>query len=125
MVLYRPFIHHIVRPNRDNPLELRSYACASAYIKAAMQVVCVVDKMDGGGVLNSSYWFTVYITFFAVMSLCMFVLGNIEDPTVDESMSAAKRGHDILIKLALGSPNAQRCVTSLEVSRPTLVINFN
>ncbi len=117
MILYRPFIHHIVRTKREGLLELRSFACASACVKAAMQVVWLVDEMDSRGLLNGAYWFTVYMTFFAVMSLCMLILGNVEDPTVDDTMKAASRGRDILVQMALQSTNAERCLTVLEVSQ--------
>jgi hypothetical protein len=85
-------------------------------VKAAMQIIWLVDEMDRRGLLIGAYWFTVYIAFFAVMSLCMFILGNPDDPTTDETMKAALKGREILIGLSLESASAARCVASLGVS---------
>lgn len=113
MVLYRPFIQHLVRAKSDEVPEMRSYACASACVTASMQVIWIVEQMDTHGLLIGAYWFTVYITFFAVMSLCMFILGNAGDPTASEAMAAAVKGRAILFRLSSESASAARCVASL------------
>jgi len=115
MVLYRPFIQHLVRAKSDEVPEMRSYACASACVTASMQVIWIVEQMDTHGLLIGAYWFTVYITFFAVMSLCMFILGNAGDPTASEAMAAAVKGRAILFRLSSESASAARCVASLGV----------
>ncbi|KAG4430084.1 hypothetical protein IFR05_014429 [Cadophora sp. M221] len=115
MVLYRPFIQHLVRAQPNDVPEMRSYACASACVTASMQVIWIVEQMDTHGLLIGAYWFTVYITFFAVMSLCMFILGNSGDPTAMEAMTAAVKGRQILIRLSSESASAARCVASLGV----------
>ena len=115
MVLYRPFIQHLVRVSPENSPDMKSYACASACVKAAMQIVWLVDEMDKRGLLIGTYWFTVYIMFFAIMSLCMFILGNAKDPTTNEVMKAALKGREILVRLAPESASAARCVASLGV----------
>jgi len=94
---------------------MKSYSCASACVKAAMQIVWLVDEMDKRGLLIGVYWFTVYIMFFAIMSLCMFILGNANDPTTKEVMKAALKGREILVGLAAESASAARCVASLGV----------
>jgi hypothetical protein len=113
MVLYRPFILHVIRTAPLEPPEMRSFACASACIKAAMQIVWIVEGLESRDLLISAYWFTIYITFFAVMALCMFVISNPNDPTVDDVLSAAQKGRKILIKLATESVPADKCVASL------------
>lgn len=102
---------------------MKSYACASACVKAAMQIVWLADEMDKRGLLVGAYWFTVYIIFFAIMSLCMFILGNPKDPTTIGAMKAALKGREILVGLALESASAARCVVSLGVRRFYLFVN--
>lgn len=116
MVLYRPFILHVIRTGPSDPPEMRSFACASACIKAAMQIVWLVEELETHGLLISAYWFTVYITFFAVMALCMFIISNPNDPTVDDALRAAEKGRRILTRLAGESVPAEKCVASLGVS---------
>ncbi|KAE8444750.1 hypothetical protein EG329_014310 [Mollisiaceae sp. DMI_Dod_QoI] len=113
MVLYRPFILHVIRTTPSDPPEMRSFACASACIKAAMQIVWLVEELETRGLLISAYWFTVYITFFAVMALCMFIISNPDDPTVDDALGAAEKGRRILTRLATNSVPAEKCVASL------------
>ncbi|KAF8861656.1 hypothetical protein BDZ45DRAFT_250787 [Acephala macrosclerotiorum] len=113
MVLYRPFIIHVIRTAPSDPPEMRSFACASACIKAAMQIVWLVEELETRGLLISAYWFTVYITFFAVMALCMFIISNPDDPTVDDALRAAEKGRGILTRLAGESVPAEKCVASL------------
>lgn len=71
--------------------------------------------MEKQGLLIGAYWFTAYITFFAVMSLCMFALGNVNDSTVGDTLTAAVKGRGVFVRLASGSVSAARCVTSLGV----------
>ncbi len=116
MVLYRPFIHHIIRAESKDVPEMRSFACASACIKAAMQIVWIVGELSNRGLLVGAYWFTVYITFFAVMALCMFIIGNPDDPTVEETATVVDKGRRILTGLAQENVSAGRCLVSLAVS---------
>lgn len=125
MVLYRPFIHQIIRAESKDVPEMRSFACASACIKAAMQIVWIVGELSNRGLLVGAYWFTVYITFFAVMALCMFIIGNPDDPTVEETVTAAEKGRKILTGLAQESVSAGRCLVSLAVSSSPAVLSFN
>lgn len=85
-----------------------------------MQIIWLVEEMNEQGLLIGAYWFTAYITFFAVMSLCMFTLGNLNDPTVGDTMTAAVKGREILISLSVESASAARCVSSLGVRLPLL-----
>jgi len=126
MVLYRPFIHTIIRAESKDVPEMRSFACASACIKAAMQIIWIVSELSNHGLLVSAYWFTDYITFFAVMVLCMFIIGNPDDPTVEETIMAAEKGRNILSGLAHESLLAGKCLASLGVrgSPPILPLQF-
>ena len=115
MVLYRPFIHHILRSQQATAPEMHSFACASACIKAAMQIVWIIGELDRRNLLIGVYWFTVYITFFAVMALCLFIIGNPDDVTVDDTLTAIETGRNVLSRLALENVSAERCVASLGV----------
>lgn len=92
MVLYRPSLHHVVRKDSRVPIELRSYACASACVKAAMQVIWLIEQLDDRGLLAGPYWPTVYMNFFASLSLLVFALGKSNDPTASEALRSAKKG---------------------------------
>ena len=115
MVLYRPFLHHINRMNPTITADLRSFACASACVKAAMQVIWLVEQLDNQGLLTGSYWLTVYMTFFASIILVMFALGNTRDPTVMDSLNAAAKGQIILRRLSCNSHVAAGCATKIQV----------
>jgi hypothetical protein len=91
MVPYRLFIHHIVRTQADDPHEMRPYACAPACIKAAMQITWLAEEMDVQNVFMPSYWFTSYMTFSAVLSFCIFTLGNTNDSIVNDVLIAAEK----------------------------------
>jgi hypothetical protein len=81
-----------------------------------MQIIWIVEELDKRSLLHGAYWFIVYITFFAVMTLCMFIIGNPDDPTVEETISAAEKGRDVLSRLALESVSAGKCLASLGVN---------
>jgi hypothetical protein len=115
MVLYRPFIHHIVRLESGKPPEMLSFACALACIKAARQILWIAEELESRGLLIGAYWFTPFLIFFAVMALYMFIIGNPDDPTLDDTIRAAAKGREILSRLALDSMSAAKCIFSLGV----------
>ena len=117
MVLYRPFLHHIAKRKTDSDFDVRAFECASTCIKAAQQVVGLNEALDSRGLLHRSYWFILYITFIAVMSLLMFVLSNKTDPTAQESLSAAVRGYRIFIKFAKSTVTARNFAEFLKVRK--------
>ena len=55
------------------------------------------------------------LLFLTVVSLCIFILGNPDDPMIDDTMRAATRGRDILVELSMESTSAEKCVTTFEV----------
>lgn len=120
MVLYRPFLHHIAKRKTDKDFDIRAFACASACIQAANQVVWLDEALDSKGLLRGSYWFIFFTTFISVICLLMFVLSNKNDPTAQESLSAAVRGYRIFIKLAKSNPTARNFVESLKVKSNSL-----
>jgi hypothetical protein len=76
------------------------------------------------GLLNGSYWFTMYTTYFAILSLVFFVLEN-PDVTAakDNVLKDAMEGKNTLAGLAKKSMAADRCAQSLNVS--AFVLNCN
>jgi hypothetical protein len=79
-----------------------------------MQIIWLVEEMDIQGVFHPSDWFLCYMTFFAVMSLCMFILGNANDMIVGDAIAAAEKGRKLLDKLASENQCAI-CSASLDV----------
>ena len=120
MVMYRPFLHHIIKRGARTPVDLRSYACASACLKAAMQVIWIVEQLFNHGFHTVPYWLTVYMTFFSSLTLVMFTLSNADDPTVGHAWDAIVRARQLFLKLSHRSPRAKECAAALEVSLPSL-----
>lgn len=67
------------------------------------------------GLLNGSYWFYMYTTFFAILSLVFFVLENPNSPTAQDILRDALEGRDTLASLARTSIAADRCMQTLKV----------
>lgn len=68
------------------------------------------------GYLVGSYWFTMYTTFFAVLSLLFYSVENAESNTAIEILRDATAGREALAKLAKRSMAADRCSATLNVS---------
>ena len=71
--------------------------------------------MKRRGLLNGSYWFYMYTTFFAILSLVFFVIENPSSPTVKEILRDAYEGRDTLASLAKRSMAADKCTQTLAV----------
>jgi hypothetical protein len=70
--------------------------------------------MHKRGLLNGSFWFTMYTTYFAILSLIFFVLENPDSPTAkDGVLKDAMEGKNTLAGLAKKSLAADRCSQSL------------
>jgi hypothetical protein len=117
MVLYRPFIHHIAKRKSDADFDGRAFACASACINAALQVVWLDETLEAQGILLGSRWLILFSTFLAVVCLLMFVLSNIEDPSAEKYLSVVSRGFDIISRFAQSNNSAKVYVDCLAVSR--------
>jgi hypothetical protein len=72
--------------------------------------------MHKRGLLNGSFWFTMYTTYFAILSLIFFVVENPDSPTAkDGVLKDAMEGKNTLAGLAKKSMAADRCSQSLNV----------
>jgi hypothetical protein len=71
--------------------------------------------------LNGSYWFTMYTTYIAILSLLYYILENPESATTkDGVLKDALEGKNALAGLAKRSMAADRCTQSLNVGLPPL-----
>ncbi|ODH15003.1 hypothetical protein ACO22_06487 [Paracoccidioides brasiliensis] len=114
MVMYRPFLHYVTGNSQDRKIDKRSFACAAACVSVARNVVHITAGMKEKKLLNGSYWFTMYTTYFAVLSLVFFILENPESATVkDGILKDALEGKNALAGLAKNSMAADRCAQSL------------
>ncbi|EXJ73053.1 uncharacterized protein A1O5_04202 [Cladophialophora psammophila CBS 110553] len=113
MMVYRPFIHYVSQACQARNVDKRSFACAAACISVARNIVHITSEMKRRGLLVGSYWFVMYTTYFAILSLVFFVIENPNNPTSTEILKDAKEGRDTLASLAKRSAAADRCTVSL------------
>ncbi|KFZ11773.1 hypothetical protein V501_04584, partial [Pseudogymnoascus sp. VKM F-4519 (FW-2642)] len=128
MMLYRPFLHYVSSrppPRGSKPVDERSYACAAACVSVSRNIVHITAEMQRRGFLIGAYWFTMYTTFFAILSLAFFVLENPGKPGAEEIMENASVGRDTLKALARRSMAADRCSQSLTVLFEQLRLRLN
>lgn len=121
MMLYRPFVHYVSKSPNCASLDKRAYACASACISVSRNIIHITAEMKKRGMLNGCYWFTMYTTFFSIMTLVYFALENPESPTSQDVLKEAYEGKDVLEGLAKRSMAADRCTSTLRVG---LTISF-
>ena len=117
MMVYRPFVHYVSQECQAKNLDKRSFACAAACISVARNIVHIMSEMKKRGLLAGSYWFFVYTTYFAILSLVFFVIENPNNSAGHEILKDALEGRDTLASLAKRSMAADRCSVSLTVSR--------
>lgn len=116
MMVYRPFLHYVSqRSSPGKSLDERSYACAAAGISVSRNIVHITAEMKKRGMLIGAYWFTIYTTFFAILSLAFFVLENPDKAGSQDILADATAGRDALNGLARRSMAADRCSTALTV----------
>ncbi|KAI9717750.1 MAG: hypothetical protein M1812_004479 [Candelaria pacifica] len=113
MVLYRPFLHYVSQNRQSKSIDKRSYACAAACVSVSRNVVHITGEMKRRGLLIGAFWFTMYTTFFAILSLVYFILENPDDPTNEGLLRDAYHGKETLASLAKRSMAADRCTTTL------------
>ena len=113
--LYRPFLHYISPKSQTKSVDKRSYACAAACVSVSRNIIHISGEMKKKGLLNGSYWFYMYTTFFAILSLVFFVLEKPNSPTAQDILRDALEGRDTLASLARTSIAADRCMQTLKV----------
>lgn len=115
--LYRPFLHYISQKSQTKPIDKRSYACAAACVSVSRNIIHISDEMKKKGLLNGSYWFYMYTTFFAILSLVFFVLENPNSPNTQDILRDAFEGRDTLASLARTSMAADKSMQTLRVRK--------
>lgn len=116
MVMYRPFLHYVSGGSQARGVDKRSYACAAACVSVSRNIVHITTGMQKRGLLNGSFWFTMYTTYFSILSLLFFVIENSDSPTAkDGVLKDAMEGKHTLAGLAKKSLAADRCSQSLNV----------
>ena len=115
MFLYRPFLHYVSPTEQAKTIDKRSYACAAACVSVSRNIVHITGEMKKRGLLTGAYWFYMYTTFFAILSLVFFVLENPQSPTSKAILRDAYEGKDTLAGLAQRSMAADRCSKTLAV----------
>ena len=115
MVLYRPFLHYVSQGYTAKTIDSRSYACAAACVSVSRNIVHITSEMKKRNMLNGAYWFNMYTTFFAILSLVFFVLENADNPGSADIMKDAKEGRETLASLSKRSMAADRCNVTLTV----------
>jgi hypothetical protein len=117
MMLYRPFLHYVSeKACAGKNVDERSYACAAACVSVSRNIIHITTEMKRRGLLVGAYWFTMYTTFFSIISLVYYVLENPDKNGSSEILADAKDGKDALDGLAQRSMAADRCSTTLKVS---------
>lgn len=133
MILYRPFVHYLTRP-KTKDCDEKPYAIAAACVNVARKIVHTADEMRQHGILNGAYWvrwdflccllcksgtndsqFSIYTTFFSVITLIYYVLVSPPDTTSLSILSDAKIGKDSLASIQNMSMAAKRCSIALAV----------
>ena len=117
-MLYRPFLHYVSKKSSQcKTADKRSYACAAACVSVSRNIIHITSQMKRRGLLVGAYWFTMYTTFFSIVSLVYYVLENPKDAGSQQILDDANAGHDALKSFAQRSQAADRCCGALKVRK--------
>lgn len=114
LLLYRPFLHYVSSVHQKTSVNQRSYACAAACVSVSRNIIHITSEMRRQGLLQGSYWFSMYSTFFGILSLVFFTLENPQSANQNEILSDAREGKETLSRLAKRSMAADRCTLTLD-----------
>jgi hypothetical protein len=115
VMLYRPFLHFVAMNKRERPVDQRAYACAASYVNVSRNIVHITTQMKNKGLLNGAHWFTMYTSFFAILSLVYFAAENPDNPTTEAVIHDALEGKQVLGALSQRSMAADRCTATLNL----------
>lgn len=87
-----------------------------ACVTVSRKIVHITDDMRKAGILNGAYWFTIYTTFFSIITLVYYVLVNPPDELLLEILEDAKLGRQCISSVQELSLAAKRCTVGLAVS---------
>ena len=112
---YRPFLHYASQGIGRQKIDKRSYACAAACISVSRNIIHITAEMSRRGLLEGAYWFTMYTTFMAILSLVFFLVENPQNSASQDILKDANEGREILARMATRSMAADRCTKTLSV----------
>ena len=115
VMLYRPFLHFVAMDKRDKPVDQKAYACAASYVNVSRNIIHIQTQMKQKGLLNGAFWFIMYTSFFAILSLVYFAAENPDNATTEAVMKDAIEGKEVLAALARRSMAADRCTATLDI----------
>jgi hypothetical protein len=114
MLLYCPFLHHILKPSEQRSSS--ADAAALRCVEAAIETVRLAEAMEDQGMLYEAYAFTIDLIAMASTSLLVVELGAPGDVSVARVKPSSKKAKMLLERLALRNCAAARCLESLTVS---------
>lgn len=120
IILYRPFLHYASPSTQAMITDKRTYACAAACVSVSRNVVHITSEMKRSGLLTGAYWFSMYTTFFAILSLLFYAIENPQNTTSEVILRDAHEGRDTLAKLSPSSMAADRSSQTLAVGEVLL-----
>jgi hypothetical protein len=94
----------------------QSYAYAVACVDVSRNVIRNMRQMEEKNVLNGPYWFSIYTTFCATISLLFTVWENAEAEEGLQTLKDAECGRAVLFGLSPKSAAAARNMEMLSVS---------
>jgi hypothetical protein len=115
LLLYRPFLHYVSHSSRSKTDDQRAFACASACVSVSRNIIHITAEMNKKGLLIGAYWFSMYTTFFAIISILYFVLENPDTHTSHELFRDALQGKEVLSHYSKRRLAADRCTATLNV----------
>ncbi|KAL8778530.1 MAG: hypothetical protein Q9194_001944 [Teloschistes cf. exilis] len=113
IILYRPFLHYASPSTQALVTDKRTYACAAACVSVSRNVIHITSEMKRSGLLTGAYWFSMYTTFFAILSLLFYAIENPHNITSEEILRDAHEGRDTLASLSPSSMAADRSSQTL------------
>ncbi|KAI4204149.1 MAG: hypothetical protein LQ350_001340 [Teloschistes chrysophthalmus] len=113
IILYRPFLHYASPSTQALITDKRTYACAAACVSVSRNVIHITSEMKRSGLLTGAYWFSMYTTFFAILSLLFYAIENPHTITSEEILRDAHEGRDTLASLSPSSMAADRSSQTL------------
>ena len=116
ITLYKPFLHYISQSCMDNFTSNQCYAYAAACVDVGRNTIYNARQMEKKDILAGPYWFSIYTTFCATLTLAFHVWENAEVENALEIIKDAEYGRHVLTRLAYQSTAAESLSETLGVS---------
>ncbi len=109
-VMHRPFLHYVSKGFQSQLVDRRSYASAATCVSVSRRIIRITTEMYKNGLVNSSSWFVVHSTYYAILTLAFFLLENPASTIANDGiLEDALEGKGTLAGLAKNSNAAERC----------------